>query len=290
MVLRTIIMTVFCSLATLEQNQDRPVLEPGDIPSGAVRDVGHFEGKALYGYIDGGADLYLEYGFRELSLQEVSVDSEKFSVEVYRMTDSLAAFGIFSISRSQYPPIDAFGGFSCASPYQVIFTRGPYFIRVVNATGSVAAARSSLSIARIIARKANRHDAPIPDVFCAEPLARWIRALRYIRGPLGLQNGLPEWEGLFAGVADYDLFVLPVDTRDGPVTLADVRCSRPEDAALLSERMEGGNSRSAGTAGEQNTIGIRLVRHLSPTRFLYLESTLTGENVEPFRRLIEDAR
>src|SRR5512146_1704116 len=49
----------------------------------------------LYGYIDGGAELFLEYGFEQLTVQKYRNGADEFTVEAYRMTDPAAATGIY---------------------------------------------------------------------------------------------------------------------------------------------------------------------------------------------------
>src|ERR1035437_10095412 len=49
----------------------------------------------LYGYIDGGAELFLELGFDELTLQKYRNGANEFAVEISRMTDPAAATGIY---------------------------------------------------------------------------------------------------------------------------------------------------------------------------------------------------
>lgn len=55
----------------------------------------------LYGYIDGGAEIVLQYGFRELSVSRYKPASDaaparETSLEIYRMTSAEAAFGLYS--------------------------------------------------------------------------------------------------------------------------------------------------------------------------------------------------
>lgn len=56
-----------------------------------------FTETSLYGYINGGAELYLEYGFDTLLVTELVIEGSDIKAEVYRMKDPEAAFGIFSV-------------------------------------------------------------------------------------------------------------------------------------------------------------------------------------------------
>ena len=56
-----------------------------------------FRGEELYLLIDGGADIYLEYGFIRVGSQHFASSAEdEIDLEIYEMRDTQAAFGIFS--------------------------------------------------------------------------------------------------------------------------------------------------------------------------------------------------
>jgi len=45
-----------------------------------------FSAKDLYGYIDGGAELFFEFGFSELTVQRYRCGERELSLDLYRMT------------------------------------------------------------------------------------------------------------------------------------------------------------------------------------------------------------
>jgi hypothetical protein len=60
-----------------------------------------FNKEGLYGHIDGGAEMVLQYGFRELSVFKFKPaaapdGSKEVSLEIYRMASGEAAFGLYS--------------------------------------------------------------------------------------------------------------------------------------------------------------------------------------------------
>lgn len=61
-----------------------------------------YEGDDLFFLINGGADLYMEFGFSDVAAADY-VHPEKGSlyVEVYKMNNDSAAFGVFSMNRGQ---------------------------------------------------------------------------------------------------------------------------------------------------------------------------------------------
>src|SRR4030042_4975524 len=86
-------------LKGLDQLFPGPGFEKGWSWQGVPR---HFTVQNLYEYIDGEAELYYAYGFRELATLTYfwkNPEDTFFTVNVYDMGDSLNAFGIYSNYR-----------------------------------------------------------------------------------------------------------------------------------------------------------------------------------------------
>lgn len=58
-----------------------------------------FSGKRLYAYIDGGADIFNEYGFEKVWVQCYQKAGREIVLEAYEMSDPAAAAGIYSHKR-----------------------------------------------------------------------------------------------------------------------------------------------------------------------------------------------
>ena len=130
-----------------------PLLVPGEIPGLEIRRVQSFAGKALYGHINGGADLYHEYGFERLSVQDLRLNDVTYFTEVYRMNDPAGAFGIFSVSHGECAPADSLPRSSCASPHAIQWAQSRYFVRVASESGSPDAQAGGLRLARRLSTK-----------------------------------------------------------------------------------------------------------------------------------------
>lgn len=71
------------------------------------QDYEYYEGEDLFFLINGGAELYLEYGFSDVvSAIYSNNDDEKIAVDIFRMKDQKAAFGIFSNYRNTGKPFE----------------------------------------------------------------------------------------------------------------------------------------------------------------------------------------
>ena len=99
---------------------------------------------SLWGYINGGADIYLEYGFKELMAQNFVWESEPFKVDVYVMASPEAAFGIYSISKFTCKAEGNIGSHSCINPYQVQVVNGNLYVSVIAFNGTSRRDRKSV--------------------------------------------------------------------------------------------------------------------------------------------------
>lgn len=78
----------------------------GEIPGWSrLEEPEEYPGDKLYDLIDGGADLYFEYGFRNaVSGQLVDERKNIVQLDIYEMDDDSAAFGIFSLTHHKSGP------------------------------------------------------------------------------------------------------------------------------------------------------------------------------------------
>ena len=110
---------MICALSEAGSAEDLPVLKPSDLPGGTIIKTDYYSGKSLFGYIDGGAELYLEYRFQKLGRQEIRMSNETIVAEIYQMEGAYEAYGIFSIQRFKCIPIDSASPNTCQSRYQL---------------------------------------------------------------------------------------------------------------------------------------------------------------------------
>lgn len=177
------------------------VLNAQDLPETKSERV--FKGKALYGFMNGGSDLFLEYGFEELTALEVKYKGSDYTVEVYKMPSPEDAFGIYSQHTFKCDPADAGKCPDCTSPMQFQTAVGNLYITVVYATASSDAAKSAPELAEIFFRKYGKEGKPvIPDIVMSGLIdgGKITQRLKYARGAISLSNlnssVMPAVEGL----------------------------------------------------------------------------------------------
>ena len=113
--------------------QDKfPALQlPEQFMSYHVTDTLNYTNKNLYDYIDGGAELYLSYGLVSMTGCKYNGDSlPQVTVEIYEMSDSKNAFGVYTQSRDKDESV--YGQGSQSFPDFILFWKGKYFV-IVNA-------------------------------------------------------------------------------------------------------------------------------------------------------------
>jgi len=174
-----------------------------------------FAESELYGLIDGGADIYLEYGFEEaLSARYENALGSSLALEIYLMKDEPAAYGIYSNNSGGGGSRAAVGDEGRVYDYYMMFWKGRYFVSIVasdTSGGSVGAMRAlAASIGRNIPGHGGR-----PRLLRALPdLDRQSEG--YFRGLLGLgtvyrftgkEISRPD-EGVFGAYAGHHLIVL----------------------------------------------------------------------------------
>ncbi|MEJ2055217.1 MAG: hypothetical protein P8X42_14975, partial [Calditrichaceae bacterium] len=93
----------------------------------------------LYGHIDGGAELFLEFGFDSLLVQDYSSGEAQISLEVYFMEKPESALGIYLMKTGKETPSPDIGARNSASLYQVLAVKDKYFIQLNNFKGDLEA-------------------------------------------------------------------------------------------------------------------------------------------------------
>jgi len=90
-----------------------------------------YAGDTLFSLIDGGADLYLEYGFSQVvSARYADPSSSNILVEIYEMTDAASAYGIFSLTQQALEWSPQFGNLSAITLDYISFWKSRYYVNI----------------------------------------------------------------------------------------------------------------------------------------------------------------
>ncbi len=200
---------IFSVLSRAQTDGDFPALTGNDIPTGKIIRASYFGGDALWGIIDGGADIYLEYGFDKLLLQEVEWKKVNFRIEFYRMTDPTAAYGIYSVSHFKCSKSDTLSKYVCITPFQVQSALGRFYVSIANDKGTKEARELTTKLFEIVLSKSKETLFQIPDKFNKVEFDKLLKNLKVIKGALGFQNGFPTWSEKFESFSNYIVNLLP---------------------------------------------------------------------------------
>lgn len=224
------LLIVLCLLLLNVSAQDYfPALQQNDFNNFVINKTKEFDGNSLWGHIDGGADLYLEYGFDKLLFQDVEFKGVNFRVEFYRMKDEKSAFGIFSINRFRCNKSDTLTKFICITDNQIQSALGRFYISISNEKETDEALQLSFVLFNKILSRSNEQLFNLPEIFESEKLRPFKENVKFIKGALGFQNGFPLWESMFSEFDDYSLFLLPVENDSGYVNLAEIEFANQND-------------------------------------------------------------
>jgi hypothetical protein len=145
-----------------------------------------FRGSNLYGRINGGAELFLEFGFEELTVQHYRNGEEEVALELYRMKDKAAAMGIYLMKCGLETPDESFLERHTISRYQLIGIQDRYYFQLDNLEGKDHGRSAMLGLAReLSSHLPDSKPWQIPDWFGQEGLVPGT--LRIIRGTFSLE-------------------------------------------------------------------------------------------------------
>ena len=163
-----------------------------------------FTREGLYGHIDGGAELVLQYGFEELSVhvfEPAEGAAKEIVLEIYRMGSGEAAFGLYSTKlegeEERWPGI---ASDHWIAPGQLNLVKSEYLVNILasdctdDEVGDFAAA---------VERKIPGEGTVRPAGMNRLPDEGMVRGSgRYIKGALAARNESPLLDGDFWGFAE----------------------------------------------------------------------------------------
>lgn len=222
---------------TMQAQDGMPAFTLADLPGWKLAGTESYKGKELYGYINGGAELYNEYGFERVTVQRFTRDADEIQAAVYRMVTPDAAFGIWSLSHAPIDITDTSTGWTHFANGQLLMARGRYYISITGRMKNKDDLRWLAAAGTALGRSVRERDARLPAVFSTSPLLRPVqRSVRLIRGPLGLQSGAPEWAELFEGLAFTSVYLAPIELGPETHTFLHIAFAKPEARAEFLKR------------------------------------------------------
>jgi len=164
-------------------------LPEGDFSPGWAKEATalFFDGSGLFNYINGGAELFLEFGFADLQVQNYTKDDRELGLEVYRMISPEAALGLYLMKCGKETPVQNIQTRNTGDFYQFMVLKSEYFILINNFSGKKEIIQAMIKLAQNTL--GSIPEKPALDLFSALPKEGLLPdSRRLIKGPVGLQN------------------------------------------------------------------------------------------------------
>jgi len=125
--------------------------------------VQRFSDKQLIEYINGGAELYLAYGFVEMVACRYQLsDGSNVTVEIYEMNRPENAYGIHSLDTTgTHPDVGQEAAYAAGL---LKFWKGRFFVRVLVEGGSAEMQRMAIEVGKSIAAKIKERGSKPPII------------------------------------------------------------------------------------------------------------------------------
>ncbi len=156
---------------------------PGWVRTAALRTFG---GSRLSDHIDGGAELYLEFGFKTVGVQRYTRGEDELVLEVYEMASPESALGVYLMKCGVETPLTAIAARNSSEAIQFTIVKGRYFLHVNNASGHEDLIPAMTALAnRALETVPDERPANLLSMLPADGLVPGSANL--FRGPIGLQ-------------------------------------------------------------------------------------------------------
>lgn len=164
---------------------------PGWAKSEAART---FAGSRLFDHIDGGAELYLEFGFETLVLQRYAKGEDELVLEIYEMSGPESALGLYLMKCGKETPLAEVPARNSSEAAQFTILKGRYFLHINNPSGREDLVPPMTALAgRALEALPDERPAELMSMLPADGLAPGSGLL--FRGPVGLQSVATLGEG-----------------------------------------------------------------------------------------------
>jgi len=193
-----------------------------------------FTGQGLYGFMNGGADLFLEFGVRKLINRDIIFKGEDFTIDIYEMPTPNDAFGIYSMQVFKCQCADTLGGLNCLSPYQFQAVVGKQYISIVFPSGSESAQKMAAEVLEIYLPLKNLDLPSFPAGW--ESSQPYSGNVKYLRGPISVSNASKALSGLLKDSAYTGVWFRKTDQMNR--FEAYIHFNDPESVSAFKEKLD----------------------------------------------------
>ncbi|MBN1348649.1 hypothetical protein JXJ21_04505 [candidate division KSB1 bacterium] len=144
-----------------------------------------YEPDNLFEYINGSADLYLAYDFKQLATVGF-IDPAEMSIviDIYDMGTPLDAFGVYSVSRSPSNQFEAIGAEAIVSDYHIRFYKNQYVVDLNASDASPEIQQALRKFAKAVAAGIGDDNVELKELRLLPQKDMLPKSLKYIRSGL----------------------------------------------------------------------------------------------------------
>jgi hypothetical protein len=205
-----LVTVTFTSLWNDSEARGEASFFPGELKQGwgLMEKPRGFTRKTLFEYIDGQAELFLKYGFRQCTsavFKSRKHPEDQIDSDIYDMGNTLQAFGIFSRLRTDGPP-GGFGLDSVLDERTALFYQGKYFVMLYASEENLPVLKE---LATQIASRMPNSSPPPRELDYFPKAGLKVGSLQYFpAGLLGHQFLKGGFQGTYpSGEKEYQLFL-----------------------------------------------------------------------------------
>ena len=200
--------------------------QPGELkewePSG---DSQHVIGDDLFLLINGGAEIYHEYGFKQAivrGFRHKKQESLQFNLEIYEMQSPEAAFGIYTFKTGDSGKAIDVGNEGLLEDYYLNFRKGNFLVTVIGFDSKEETIAGIIGAAKVVAAKI-KGSSQRPELLNFLPgidsLLSKPGGITYLKGNLALVNNyqfdsrdiFAMKEGIIGDYGNFKLFLFRYD-------------------------------------------------------------------------------
>lgn len=148
-----------------------------------------FKGDELFTYIDGGAEIFMEYGFKQVATANYSdKNNNQFQVEIYEMTDSAAAYGAYTFYLNGEGKSFNAGTEGAFIDYYAAFWKGNFLTVITTSVYNDSLAQVFQELATLINNKITSTSLSPLMITNIRKYGITNGYIKYLKGNVGLSN------------------------------------------------------------------------------------------------------
>ena len=170
-----------------------------------------FTGTGLYGFMNGGADLFLEYGIKKLTTRDLVYMNEEYILDIYEMPTPEDAYGIYSIHVFRCTQADVDNEINCISTYQYQTVKSNLYVSLVFSSGTDKAKSNAKDVIHHYIADIEDEQISFPEQLQTNVPKPYSGKLKFLRGPISFSGAQLSLAKTLEGIKTNGAWFFPSD-------------------------------------------------------------------------------